>query len=182
MEIMSFIQSVKNFATNILNTAPNNKSVNNSQNNNSIFPSSKENNVNDFSKADSEDVEQYIQDAQNEYEVNNYSVCSTASSVVTSNYPSRGFETVTVTSPDGSKTETVRDSATKQIKGVRTLAGIATFTMLYRYLAPVAITPAANKIGEKINKKKKQKAMLRNQRLNAQRVQVLQQSLQTQKA
>ena len=35
----------------------------------------------------------------------------------------------------------------KQIKGIRTLAGITTFTLLYRYLAPVAITPLANKIG-----------------------------------
>lgn len=46
---------------------------------------------------------------------------------------------------------------TDQIKGVRTLAGIATFTLLYRYFAPVAITPLANKIGAGINAKKAKK-------------------------
>ena len=45
------------------------------------------------------------------------------------------------------------DTVTKQIKGVRTLASIATFTLLYRYLAPVAITPAANHIGDWVGKK-----------------------------
>ena len=50
------------------------------------------------------------------------------------------------------------ERATKQIKGVRTLASIATFTLLYRYLAPVAITPLANKIGESIGKKQEEKA------------------------
>ncbi|GEM_PF-6860872 len=43
--------------------------------------------------------------------------------------------------------------ATKQLKGVRTLAGIATFTFLYRYLAPVAITKPANRMGEWLGKK-----------------------------
>ena len=36
----------------------------------------------------------------------------------------------------------------KQIKGVRTIAGITTFTLLYRYLAPVFIAPVANKLGD----------------------------------
>jgi len=51
--------------------------------------------------------------------------------------------------------------ATKQIKGVRTLAGIATFTLLYRYLAPVAITPLANRIGEWLGKKQEEKPELK---------------------
>ena len=45
------------------------------------------------------------------------------------------------------------ERATKQLKGVRTLASIATFTFLYRYLAPVAITKPANRIGEWLGSK-----------------------------
>lgn len=55
---------------------------------------------------------------------------------------------------EGEALESAIKRCSKQIKGVRTLAGIATFTLLYRYIAPVAITPAANKIGEKINSRK----------------------------
>ena len=47
-------------------------------------------------------------------------------------------------------------------KGVKTLASIATFVFLYRYLAPVAITKPANRIGEyvgkKVDEKKQRKA------------------------
>ena len=49
--------------------------------------------------------------------------------------------------------EVALERATKQIKGVKTLAAIATFTFLYRYLAPVAITKPANRIGEWVGKK-----------------------------
>ncbi len=42
-----------------------------------------------------------------------------------------------------------------KLKGVRTLIGILTTTMLYRYITPVAVTPLANKIGNKMNEKKK---------------------------
>lgn len=45
----------------------------------------------------------------------------------------------------------------KQIKGVRTIAGIVTFTLLYRYLAPVFIAPVANKLGEWVGKKSDKK-------------------------
>lgn len=41
------------------------------------------------------------------------------------------------------------------IKGVRILLGILTTTLLYRYITPVAVTPLANKIGNKMNAKKK---------------------------
>jgi len=44
----------------------------------------------------------------------------------------------------------------KKLKGVRTLLGILTFTMLYRYVTPVAVTPFANKIGNWLNNKKKE--------------------------
>lgn len=42
----------------------------------------------------------------------------------------------------------------KQLKGFRTLIGIVTFTTIYRYVAPVLITPIANWIGGKINAKR----------------------------
>jgi len=51
----------------------------------------------------------------------------------------------------------------KLLKSVGALGSLATFTLIYRYITPVAITPAANKIGERINKKKaeeKQKAQM----------------------
>ena len=47
----------------------------------------------------------------------------------------------------------------KKLNGVRILAGLATFTLIYRYIAPVLITPAANKIGEHFNERKKAKAI-----------------------
>ena len=40
-----------------------------------------------------------------------------------------------------------------QLKGVRTFMTIVTFTLIYRYLAPVLITPVANKIGNWLNAK-----------------------------
>ena len=41
-----------------------------------------------------------------------------------------------------------------KLKGVRTLVSLAIFALIYRYIAPVAITPLANRIGERINSKK----------------------------
>ena len=50
------------------------------------------------------------------------------------------------------------------IKGVRILLGILTTTLLYRYITPVGVTPLANKIGNKMNAKKKaQQAQLEAQ-------------------
>lgn len=45
----------------------------------------------------------------------------------------------------------------KKIKGVSIVSKLATFTLIYRYLTPVLVTPAANKIGDKLNAKKAQK-------------------------
>lgn len=42
----------------------------------------------------------------------------------------------------------------EKLKGVRILATLATFTLIYRYATPVIITPIANKIGEMVNNKK----------------------------
>lgn len=42
---------------------------------------------------------------------------------------------------------------TAPIKGFRTLVGILTFTMMYRYVVPVAIAPLSNKIGDYIASK-----------------------------
>lgn len=45
----------------------------------------------------------------------------------------------------------------KKLKGFRTLIGIVTFTLIYRFVAPVAITPIANAIGRWINGNNKNK-------------------------
>lgn len=44
-----------------------------------------------------------------------------------------------------------------KLKCFSALAGLATFTLIYRYITPVVITPIANKIGAKINAKAKEK-------------------------
>lgn len=50
-----------------------------------------------------------------------------------------------------------KDKAIKKLgnrlKGFRTLIAIVTFTTIYRYVAPVAITPVANKLGKWLNEK-----------------------------
>ena len=48
----------------------------------------------------------------------------------------------------------------KKLKGFRTLIGIVTFTLIYRFVAPVAITPIANAIGRWINGNNKNKEVL----------------------
>lgn len=54
--------------------------------------------------------------------------------------------------------EALKKSFGNKLKGFGALAGLATFTLIYRYLTPVLITPLANKIGAKINEKNEQKA------------------------
>ena len=51
----------------------------------------------------------------------------------------------------------------KNVKGVRILASLATFTLIYRYVTPVLITPFANKIGDKINAKRAEKKVAQAQ-------------------
>jgi hypothetical protein len=48
----------------------------------------------------------------------------------------------------------------KSLKGVRILASLATFTLIYRYATPVIITPIANWLGDKLNAKKAEEARL----------------------
>ena len=43
------------------------------------------------------------------------------------------------------------EKLSKRLKGFRTLMPIVTFTMIYRYIVPVAITPVANKVGNWLN-------------------------------
>ena len=45
-----------------------------------------------------------------------------------------------------------------KVRGVRALASLAVFTIIYRYATPVLITPIANRIGNRINEKNKAKA------------------------
>ena len=39
-------------------------------------------------------------------------------------------------------------------KGWKVLGSLTIFTLIYRYLAPVLVTPMANKIGDKLNENK----------------------------
>ena len=57
------------------------------------------------------------------------------------------------------------DGLGKKVKGIRILASLSVFTIIYRYATPVLITPLANRIGNKINanraaKQKEQEAKL----------------------
>ena len=50
--------------------------------------------------------------------------------------------------------EKILEGLNKKVTGVRTLASLAVFTIIYRYATPVIITPIANWIGDRINAKK----------------------------
>lgn len=55
-----------------------------------------------------------------------------------------------------SKVEEFEQNMGKRLKGFPVLMSLFTFTLIYRYLTPVAITPLANWLGEKFNNKKSQ--------------------------
>lgn len=57
----------------------------------------------------------------------------------------------------GGKLKNLESNFGNKLKGFKTLTSLATFTLIYRYITPVAITPAANSIGELVNKKHKEK-------------------------
>ena len=48
----------------------------------------------------------------------------------------------------------ILEGLSKKVTGVRTLASLAVFTIIYRYATPVLITPVANWIGDKMSSKK----------------------------
>ena len=58
---------------------------------------------------------------------------------------------------EGKDVSAMTESLGNRIKGVRILATLATFTLIYRFLTPVLITPIANKIGDKLNEKSQAK-------------------------
>lgn len=49
--------------------------------------------------------------------------------------------------------ELLKSKLGDNLKGLSALTGLITFTLIYRYLAPVVVTPVANWIGNKINAK-----------------------------
>lgn len=53
-----------------------------------------------------------------------------------------------------------------RLKGVRILAGLATFTLIYRYATPVIVTPIANWIGDKFGERAKAKKLAAAQEEN----------------
>ena len=58
---------------------------------------------------------------------------------------------------EAGKSEQIIKNLGKKVKGVRVLASLAVFTIIYRYATPVIITPIANWIGDKYNAKLKAK-------------------------
>lgn len=52
---------------------------------------------------------------------------------------------------DPKKIAEMREVFTKRLKGFRTLLPIMTFTLIYRYISPVAITPVANWVSSKFS-------------------------------
>ena len=54
----------------------------------------------------------------------------------------------------GENAEKLMKSLPNKLKGVRIFSGLATFTLVYRYLTPVLITPVANWISDKIRENK----------------------------
>ena len=58
------------------------------------------------------------------------------------------------------KIEKEAKNLSKKMKGIRTLASITVFAIIYRYLTPVLITPFANKLGDKWNASRKAKKEL----------------------
>ena len=63
-----------------------------------------------------------------------------------------------VTAEDIEKSKIAREVFSKRLKGFRTLLPILTFTLIYRFISPVAITPIANVVSDKISANKKKKA------------------------
>ncbi len=69
--------------------------------------------------------------------------------------------------------KSLQESLGKKLSGVRVLAGLATFTLIYRYITPVLITPFANSIGDRINARNKAKEAYKKdtgEHLSAQKV------------
>ncbi len=64
------------------------------------------------------------------------------------------------------KAKEIEKSLGVKKNGVRILADLVTFTLIYRYVVPVAITPIANKIGDKINARKAEKRRLAQEQQN----------------
>ena len=62
------------------------------------------------------------------------------------------------------KADEISDKLGKNIKAVGTLARLLSFSLIYRYVTPVLVTPIANKIGDKhiANKKAKEEAKMAN--------------------
>lgn len=63
-----------------------------------------------------------------------------------------------------SKADEILAGLGKKVKGVRVLASLAVFTVIYRYLTPVLVTPFANRIGDKLNAKRAEKRQLESQK------------------
>lgn len=54
---------------------------------------------------------------------------------------------------DAREAEALKKSLGNKLKGLNALTGLITFTLIYRYVTPVIVTPIANMIGNKIQEK-----------------------------
>lgn len=60
---------------------------------------------------------------------------------------------------DSEKAKMIKESLGPKLKNFGSLMGLLTFTLIYRYVTPVLVTPLANKLGDKLNARKKAKQM-----------------------
>ncbi len=58
---------------------------------------------------------------------------------------------------DSEKAKLIKESLGTKLKNFGSLMGLVTFTLIYRYITPVLVTPLANKMGDKLNARKKAK-------------------------
>ena len=58
---------------------------------------------------------------------------------------------------DSEKAKMIKESLGSKLKNFGSLMGLLTFTLIYRYVTPVLVTPLANKLGDKLNQRKKAK-------------------------
>lgn len=82
-------------------------------------------------------------------------------------YSGANHQAMDIAKLEGKKAPISPEKLGKRLKGIRTLASITVFTLIYRYATPVLITPLANMLGDKWNANiaEKKKARLAAEKL-----------------
>lgn len=68
---------------------------------------------------------------------------------------------------DGKKAEQLKKTMGTKLKGLGTLTSLLTFTLIYRYLTPVVVTPIANAISNKRRERKEARMLAEQQQAEA---------------